>query len=295
MFEVLPGNTNCSGFVYFHSRKDRSFISDVRPGHKKWKTRFVFIEFPEGEFPFDGELQSGDRLPQSEDVYPAATSALEKDCAALLKGDLATGKAFSFGNWTHRVSILDEGTPRSNEAEADRVATPESNAEPGSTHPEMNFKSYADPEDEVEDLEASHGNFTSPRVDHNHSIGIDDQVTHDVQFEKNQGHELPIDHGLSQLDDVAEAAGQSEKRKKTSHKSSRSHSKKRKVDPHRVDPQFTEMSAEQLLLAIAQKLHRHGEFSEDFAKQIFGTGDDEPQRLQRMLDAAHSLLNRARL
>ncbi|VFQ76732.1 unnamed protein product [Cuscuta campestris] len=158
MFEVLPGNANCSGFVYFHSRKDKAFISDVPPGHKKWKTRFVFIEFPEGEFPFDGELQWGDRLPESEDVYPATTSGLEKDCAALLKGDPTTGKAFSFGNWTHRVPSLDEGTPRSNEAEADRVATPESNAEAGSLHPNMNFRSYADPEDEVEDLETSYGN-----------------------------------------------------------------------------------------------------------------------------------------
>ncbi|VFQ65608.1 unnamed protein product [Cuscuta campestris] len=299
MFEVLPGNANCSGFVYFHSRKDKAFISDVPPGHKKWKTRFVFIDFPKGEFPFDGELQWGDRLPESEDVYLATTPGLEKDCAALLKGDPTTGKAFSFGNWTHRVPSLDEGTPRSNEAEADRVATPESNAEAGSTHSEMNFRSYADPEDEVEDLETSYGNVTSPQVDHNHSTGINDQVIHDVQSEKNQGHESPLYQGPSQVDDVAEVAGQSkiptgttektstEKRKRSSHKSSRSHSKTRKGDPQCRDPKYAEMSAEQLLLAIAQKLHGHGEFSEAFSRRILGTGDDESQRLQRMLDAAH--------
>ncbi|RAL54245.1 hypothetical protein DM860_001373 [Cuscuta australis] len=103
MYDVLPGTSNCPGFVYFHSRANsRGFITGLPPSHKKWKQRFVFVEFPPDQFPLS-HCEWADRVMKPERVHPEPTKELEDACEKLLKGDPVTGKPYAYGGWVYRL------------------------------------------------------------------------------------------------------------------------------------------------------------------------------------------------
>ncbi|VFQ62703.1 unnamed protein product [Cuscuta campestris] len=158
MYEVLPGTSNCSGFVYFHSRNKRGFVTGLPPNHKRWKQRFVFIEFPSDQFPFTNP-EWADRVIKPERVHPEPTKELEEACEKLLKGDPVTGKPYAYGGWVYRLPNPDGGAFATHDAEDNRADSPDGHAEAGSPHPDMNFNRMTTIiEDDDDDVQVLHSN-----------------------------------------------------------------------------------------------------------------------------------------
>ncbi|VFQ68975.1 unnamed protein product [Cuscuta campestris] len=158
MYEVLPGTSNCPGFVYFHSRNKRSFVTGVPPSHKRWKKRFVFVEFPPDQFPFSNP-EWADRVIKPERVHPEPTKDLEDACEKLLKGDPMTGKPYAYGGWVFRLPNPDGGESATHDAEDDRANSPDGHAEASSPHPDMNFNRMTTIiEDDDDDVQVLHSN-----------------------------------------------------------------------------------------------------------------------------------------
>ncbi|VFQ81433.1 unnamed protein product [Cuscuta campestris] len=159
MHDVLPGTSNCPDIVYFYSRANtRGFLTSLPPRHKKWKKRFVFIEFPTDQFPFSN-LEWADRVIKPERVHPEPTPELEDACEKLLKGDPVTGKPYAYGGWVYRLSNPDGGVSATHDAEDDRVNTPGSHAEARSPHPDMNITRMSTlVESDDDDVEVLHAN-----------------------------------------------------------------------------------------------------------------------------------------
>ncbi|VFQ67134.1 unnamed protein product [Cuscuta campestris] len=135
MYDVLPGTSNCPGFVYFHSRANsRGFLTGLPPSHKKWKQRFVFIEFLPDQFPLSNR-EWADQVIKPERVHPVPTKELEDACEKLLKGDPSTGKPYAYGGWVYRLSNPDGGMSATHDAEDDRANSPDGHAEGSSPHP----------------------------------------------------------------------------------------------------------------------------------------------------------------
>ncbi|VFQ96747.1 unnamed protein product [Cuscuta campestris] len=158
MYEVLPGTSNCPGFVYFHSRNKRGFVTVLPPSHKRWKQRFVFIEFPSDQFPFTNP-EWADRVIKPERVHPEPTPELEVACEKLLKGDPVTGKPYAYGGWVYRLPNPDGGESATHDAEDDRENSPDGHAEASSPRPDMNFNMMTTIiEDDDDDVQVLHSN-----------------------------------------------------------------------------------------------------------------------------------------
>ncbi|VFQ89173.1 unnamed protein product [Cuscuta campestris] len=135
MYDVLPGTINCPGFVYFHSRANsRGFLTGLPPSHKKWKQRFVFVEFPPDQFPLSNR-EWADRVIKPERVHPEPTPELEDACEKLLKGDPVTGKPYAYGGWVYRLPNPDGGESATHDAEDDRANSLDGHAEASSPRP----------------------------------------------------------------------------------------------------------------------------------------------------------------
>ncbi|VFQ99861.1 unnamed protein product [Cuscuta campestris] len=163
MYEVLPGTSNCPGFVYFHSRNKRSFVTGLPPSHKRWKKRFVFVEFPPDQFPFSNP-EWADRVIKPERVHPEPTKDLEDACEKLLKGDPVTGKPYAYGGWVFRLSNPDGGESATHDAEDDRANSPDGHAEASSPRPDMNINRMTTIiEDDDDDVQVLHSNRSPNR------------------------------------------------------------------------------------------------------------------------------------
>ncbi|VFQ77148.1 unnamed protein product [Cuscuta campestris] len=137
MYDVLPGTSNCLGFIYLHSRaSSRGFITGLPPSHKKWKKGFVFIEFPPDQFPFTNP-EWADRVMNLERIHLEPTKELEDACEKLLKGNPVTGKPYAYGGWVYRLKNLDGGVSATHDAKDDRANSLEDHAEASSPHPAM--------------------------------------------------------------------------------------------------------------------------------------------------------------
>ncbi|VFQ77708.1 unnamed protein product [Cuscuta campestris] len=161
MYEVLPRTSNCPGFVYFHSRNKRGFVTGLPPSHKTWKKRFVFVEFPPDQFPFSNP-EWADRVIKPERVHPEPTKDLEDACEKLLKGDPVTGKPYAHRGWVFRLPNPDGGASATHDAEDNRADSPDGHAEAVSPHPDMNFNRMSTIiEDDDDDVEVLHFNRSS--------------------------------------------------------------------------------------------------------------------------------------
>ncbi|VFQ82827.1 unnamed protein product [Cuscuta campestris] len=165
MYELLPGTSNCPSFVYFHSRNKRGFVTGLPPSHKRWKQRFVFIEFPSDQFSFTNP-EWADRVIKPERVHPEPTPELEDACEKLLKGDPVTGKPYAYGRWVYRLSNPDGDVSATHDAGDDRANSPDGHAEASSPHPDMNFNRMTtiieDDDDDVQVLHSNRSPFSNP-------------------------------------------------------------------------------------------------------------------------------------
>ncbi|VFQ93368.1 unnamed protein product, partial [Cuscuta campestris] len=166
MYDVLPGTSNCPGFVYFHSRANsRGFLTGLPPSHKKWKQRFVFIEFPPDQFPLSNR-EWADWVIKPERVHPVPTKELEDACEKLLKGDPVTGKPYAYGGWVYRLSNPDGGMSATHDAEDDRANSPDGHAEGSSPHPDMEFNRMTtiieDDDDDIQVLHSDRSPLSKP-------------------------------------------------------------------------------------------------------------------------------------
>ncbi|VFQ93486.1 unnamed protein product [Cuscuta campestris] len=147
-FEVLPGGSDCEGFVFFKARTGRKFISEVPQSNRGWKEKFVFIEFPPFVTPLAG-LKWNDHLLDQEYAAPASSPDLEANLEILMRGDPQTRRIFHQGSWVWRVESGGEGTSQAQEAEGRGVPSPGNTAEAeGQNHPNMEFEEFAIPDDQ---------------------------------------------------------------------------------------------------------------------------------------------------
>lgn len=130
------------GLCLLSFSQKEEFCDRSSPSHKKWKQRFVFIEFPPDQFPFSN-LEWTDRIIKPERVHPEPTLELEDACEKLLNGDPMTGKPYVYGGWVYRLLNPNGGVSATHDAEDDRDNSPDGYAETSSLHPDMNFTGIA--------------------------------------------------------------------------------------------------------------------------------------------------------
>ncbi|VFQ95960.1 unnamed protein product [Cuscuta campestris] len=267
MYEVLPGTSNCPGFVYFHSRNKRSFVTGLPPSHKRWKKRFVFVEFLPDQFPFSNP-EWADRVIKPERVHPEPTKDLEDACEKLLKGDPVTGKPYAYGGWVFRLPNPDGGASATHDAEDNRADSPDGHAEAGSPHPDMNFTRMSTLfEDDDNDVEVLNSNW-SP----NHNPPSPPQ---------NPGVEGASTAWCSSFDNLI----RDKQKRKGSQKSSKG-DKKKKV---RLSDREEE-SIEEAFLSLAKKLSKAGVISEEIGQSLLEPKNQISQ-LTLLLDSAKLEIN----
>ncbi|VFQ84427.1 unnamed protein product [Cuscuta campestris] len=283
MYEVLPGTSNYPGFVYFHSRNKRSFVTGLPPSHKRWKKRFVFLEFPPDQFPFPNP-EWADRVIKPERVHPEPTKDLEDSCEKLLKGDPVTGKPYAYGGWVFRLSNPDGGASATHDAEDNRADSPDGHAEAGSPHPDMNFTRmstlFEDDDDDVEVLNSNRSpNHNPPSPPQNPGVegastarcsSFDDlirdkQVKSPSALHFSEGDRVDILQ--AQVESKSKEAGHSSSRakgqkRKGSQKSSKG-DKKKKVGLSDREGE----SIEEAFLSLAKKLSKAGVISEEIGQK----------------------------
>ncbi|VFR01270.1 unnamed protein product [Cuscuta campestris] len=269
MYKVLPGGSNCPGFVYFHSRNKRSFVTDLPPSHKKWKRRFVFIEFPSDQFPFTNP-EWADRVVKPERVHPDPTPELEDACEKLLKGDPVTGKPYTYGGWVYRLSNPDGAMSATHDVEDDQANSLDGHAEGSSPHPDMEFTRFVNLDDD--DDEVLHGgqspNSNPPSPPQNPGMegasfarctSLDDLIR-DKKVKSPSATHLFEDDRFDSLQDHIKSkpkeAGQSSSRakghkRKGSHKSSKE-GKKKKTGSLDLEGE----SVEEAFLALTRRLQK---------------------------------------
>ncbi|VFQ64288.1 unnamed protein product, partial [Cuscuta campestris] len=143
----------------------RGFVTGLPPSHKRWKQRFVFIEFPSDQFPFTNP-EWADRVIKPERVHPEPTPELEDACEKLLKGDPVTGKPYAYGGWVYRLPNPDGSESATHDAEDDQANSPDGHAEASSPRPDMNFNRMTtiieDDDDDVQVLHSNRSPFSKP-------------------------------------------------------------------------------------------------------------------------------------
>ncbi|VFQ98672.1 unnamed protein product [Cuscuta campestris] len=280
MYDVFPGTSNCPGFVYFHSRPNsRGFLTGLPPSHKKWKQRFVFIEFPSDQFPLCNS-EWADRVIKPERVHPETTKELEDACEKLLKGDPVT--------------------------EDDRAKSPDGHAEGSSPHPDMNFTRmstiFEDDDDDVEVLHSNRSpNNNPPSPPQNPGMegassardaSLDDLIRDKVKSpstlhlsESDRANSPKIEvKGKGKATGHPSSHAKSHKRK-GSHKTSRGE-KKMKVRLSDLEGE----SIEETFLALAKKLSKAGVISEEIGQTLLEPKDQVSQ-LTLLLDFAKLEIN----
>ncbi|VFQ86250.1 unnamed protein product [Cuscuta campestris] len=267
MYEVLPGTSNCPGFVYFHSRNKRSFVTGLPPSHKRWKKRFVFVEFPPDQFPFSNP-EWADRVIKPERVHPEPTKDLEDACEKLLKGDPVAGKPYAYGGWVFRLSNPDGGASATHDAEDNRADSPDGHAEAGSPHPDMNFNRMTTIiEDDDDDVQVLHSNRSplsnSPSPPY-----------------------FPGMDGATSAKEVGASSSSKAKdqKRKSSHKSSRG-GKKRKISLSDREGE----TIEEAFLSLAKKLSKAGVISEEIGQTL--KEKDQVSQLTLLFDSAKLEIN----
>ncbi|VFQ61653.1 unnamed protein product [Cuscuta campestris] len=269
MYDVLPGTSNCPGFVYFHSRANsRGFLTGLPPSHKKWKQRFVFVEFPPDQFPLSNR-EWADRVIKPERVHPVPTKELEDACEKLLKGDPVTGKPYAYGGWVYRLSNPDEGMSATHDAEDDRANSPDGHAEGSSPHPDMEFNRMTtiieDDDDDIQELK-------SPPASH-HS-----------ESDRANPPKVLVKSSAKEVGASFSSKGKDQKRK-SSHKSSRG-GKKRKISLSDREGE----SIEETFLSLAKKLSKAGVISEEIGQTLLEPKDQVSQP-NLLLDSAKLEIN----
>ncbi|VFQ89993.1 unnamed protein product [Cuscuta campestris] len=265
MYEVLPGTSNCPGFVYFHSRNKRGFVTGLPPSHKRWKQRFVFIEFPSDQFPFTNP-EWADRVIKPERVHPEPTPELEDACEKLLKGDPVTDKPYAYGGWVYRLPNPDGGESATHDAEDDRANSPDGHAEASSPRPDMNFNRMTTIiEDDDDDVQSQ--KLNSPPATH---LFESDRVPYPKKDVKAKGK--GTGHSSSQ-------------KRKSSHKTSRGERRK-KVRLSDLEGESIEVT----FLSLAQKLSKVGVLSEEVGRSLLES-KDQVSELTLLLDSAKLEIN----
>ncbi|VFQ79040.1 unnamed protein product [Cuscuta campestris] len=275
MYDVLPGTINCPGFVYFHSRANsRGFLTGLPPSHKKWKQRFVFVEFPPDQFPLSNREWAA-RVIKPERVHPEPTKELEEACEKLLKGDPVTGKPYAYGGWVYRLPNPDGGASATHDAEDNRADSRDGHAEAGSPHPDMNFNRMTTIiEDDDDDVQVLHSNRSplSNSPSPPHFPGMDGATS-------------------ARCSPIHE---QSEKLKSPS---ARHHSEVDRANPPKVPVQSGEASLsdsegetiEEAFLSLAKKLSKAGVISEEIGQTL--KEKDQVSQLTLLLDSAKLEIN----
>ncbi|VFR02683.1 unnamed protein product [Cuscuta campestris] len=298
MYEVLPGASNCPGFVYFHSRNKRSFVTGLPPSHKRWKKRFVFVGFPPDQFPLSNP-EWADRVIKPERVQPEPTKDLEDACEKLLKGDPVTGKPYAYGGWVFRLANPDGGASATHDTEDNRADSPDGHAEAGSPHPDMNFNRMTTIiEDDDDDVQVLHSNRSplsnSPGKDgaisarcspiHAQSQKLKSpSARHHSKVDRANPPKVPVQSGAKEVGASSSSKAKDQKRK-SSHKSSRG-GKKRKISLSDREGE----TIEEAFLSLAKKLSKVGVISEEIGQTL--KEKDQVSQLTLLLDSAKLEIN----
>ncbi|VFQ69518.1 unnamed protein product [Cuscuta campestris] len=301
MYDVLPGTSNCPGFVYFHSRANsRGFLTGLPPSHKKWKQRFVFVEFPPDQFPLSNR-EWADRVIKPERVHPKPTKELEEACEKLLKGDPVTGKPYAYGGWVYRLPNPDGGESATHDAEDDRANSPDGHAEASSPRPDMNFNRMTTIiEDDDDDVQVLHSNRSPLSKPHSPPYfpemdGATSARCSPIHKQSQKLNSPPATH-LFESDRVpspkkdVKAKGKgtghsSSQKRKGSHKTSKGERRK-KVRLSDLEG----VSIEVTFLSLAKKLSKAGVISEVVGRSIVEP-KDQLSELTLLLDSAKSEIN----
>ncbi|VFR03234.1 unnamed protein product [Cuscuta campestris] len=97
MFDVRPGSKETLGFVVVSSHQGRAFLCGLPPSNKKWKDKYVCIQFPPAAFPFAQNVW-GKRMKRQ--VKPAEADDLAAWEATLQAGDASTRSLYHVGKWS---------------------------------------------------------------------------------------------------------------------------------------------------------------------------------------------------
>ncbi|VFR01022.1 unnamed protein product [Cuscuta campestris] len=273
MYEVLPGTSNCPGFVYFHSRNKRSFVTGLPPSHKRWKKKFVFVEFPPDQFPLSNP-EWADRVIKPERVQPEPTKDLEDACEKLLKGDPVTGKPYAYGGWVFRQANPDGGASATHDAEDNRADSPDGHAEAGSPHPDMNFNRMTTIiEDDDNDVQVLHSN----RSPLSNSPGMDGATSARCSpiHEQSQKLKSPSARHHSEVDRANPPQSPGPIRG----------GKKRKISLSDREGE----TIEEAFLSLAKKLRKAGVISEEIGQTL--KEKDQVSQLTLLLDSAKLEIN----
>ncbi|VFQ86413.1 unnamed protein product [Cuscuta campestris] len=274
MYDVLLGTSNCPGFVYFHSRANsKGFLTGLPPSHKKWKQRFVFIEFPSDQFPLSNR-EWADRVIKPERVHPEPTKELEDACEKLLKGDPVTGKPYAYGGWVYRLPNPDGGVMSTiiedDDDDVEVHANQSSSRLPSPPHiPKMEDAPSARCTPIHELIHSQ--KLKSPSATH---LSESDRVTSPKKDVKAKGKET----GHSSSHKKAQ-------KRKGSHKTSRGERKK-KVRLSDLEGE----SIEETFLSLAKKLSKVGVISEEVGRSILEP-KDQVSELTLLLDSAKLEIN----
>ncbi|VFQ84829.1 unnamed protein product [Cuscuta campestris] len=299
MYDVLPGTINCSGFVYFHSRPNsRGFLTGLPPSHKKWKQRFVFVEFPPDQFQLSNR-EWADRVIKPERVHPEPTKELEEACEKLLKGDPVTGKPYAYGGWVYQLPNPDGDVSATHDAGDDRADSPDGHAEAGSPHPDMNFNRMTtiieDDDDDVQVLNSNRSPLSKPPSPP-YFPEMDGAASARCSPIQSQKLNSPPATHLSESDRVpypkkdVKAKGKgtghsSSQKRKSSHKTSRGE-KRKKVRLSDLEGESIEVT----FLSLAQKLRKVGVLSEEFGRSLLES-KDQVSELTLLLDSVKLEIN----
>ncbi|VFQ99236.1 unnamed protein product [Cuscuta campestris] len=307
MYDVLPGTSNCPGFIYFYSRANsRGFLTGLPPSHKKWKQRFVFIEFPFDKFPLSNR-EWADRVIKPERVHQKPTKELEDACERLLKGDPVTGKPYAYGGWVYRLPNPDGGVSATHDAEDDWAKSQHGHAEGSSPHPDMNFTRistiFEDDDDDVEVLHSNRSpNNNPPSPPQN--LGMEgasstrctslDDLIRDKKVKSPSATHLfeddRVDSLQVQVESKSNEAGHSSSRakgqkRKGSHKSPK-RGKKKKTGSLDLEGE----SVEEAFIALTRRLQKVGVLSEEIGQTLIEP-TSHPSQLNVLLDSARSEIN----
>ncbi|VFQ70306.1 unnamed protein product [Cuscuta campestris] len=96
MFDVRPGSKETLGFVVVSSYQGRAFLCGLPPSNKKWKDKYVSIQFPPASFPFAQNVW-GKRMRRQ--VKPTEADDLATWEATLRAGDASTRGQYHVGKW----------------------------------------------------------------------------------------------------------------------------------------------------------------------------------------------------
>ncbi|VFQ83805.1 unnamed protein product [Cuscuta campestris] len=306
MYEVFPGTSNCPGFVYFHSRNKRGFVTGLPPSHKRWKQRFVFIEFPSDQFPFTNP-EWADRVIKPERVHPEPTPELEDACEKLLKGDPVTSKPYAYGGWVYRLPNPDGDVSATHDAGDDRAKSPDGHAKGSSPHPDMNFTRMSTHfEENDDDVQVLHSNWSpnhnppsppqNPGMEGASSARCTplDDLIRDKKVKSPSATHLfeddRVDSLQAQVESKSKEAGHSSSRAKGhKRKGSQKSSKGDKKKKFRLSDREGE-SIEETFLALAKKLSKARVISEEIGQSLLEPKDQVSQ-LTLLLDSAKLEIN----